>query len=125
MPEPTSPPSPDPATPPEGGGGEGTPTVAELAQRVNSMDSKLDTLISSLHGKAADHTEARLDRNSSIADQVQAELAKAREHEAKEKAARDAKADSDDLKARVAALAEKSPAAPVRRVTRLMFGDPT
>jgi hypothetical protein len=107
--------------------GDTGPTTAELAKRQDTLDSKLDTILAKLtpptsHAQAQQRTEDRLSEGQSVAEQVQAELAKAEKDRtaAEEKAKRDK--DHEDVKAKVAALSEAKPVEPLRRVTRFMFG---
>src|SRR5215469_17266384 len=75
--------------------------IDQLAGRVDSLTSKVDQILSVL-GKftggppvsretAGQQTEDRLDRPSSVAEQVRAELAKAEQAQASERAAADDK----------------------------------
>ncbi len=68
------------------------------------------------HAQAQQHTEQRLDRGSSLAEQVKAELAAAREDEAREQADNAAKeterSEREEIRAAAAALREKPPAPP-------------
>jgi hypothetical protein len=106
--------------------GTDEPTVAELADRQAATDSKVDELLGivknaigtggTAHADAQKITESRLDQDSSVAAQVQAEL------DRRDQAARDAEKDTDlaTLKTTVAELREQPPAAPVRRIEKIM-----
>ena len=100
-------------------------------ERIERVEDKLDGLIAAVnkllpgsHAEAEEHTEERLDRPSSVEEQVRAELAR-RDREAAAKAAADAeKADHESVKERLARLEEKPPAAPRLRRTHLLgWGD--
>jgi cell division septation protein DedD len=101
------------------------PTVAELAERQDRTEGKLDQILEALKGTAGalhkpaqQATEARLDAPGNVAAEVQAEL------DRRDKATRaaDTEAKVGTLSETVAKLAEKTPEAPVRRVTRWMYG---
>lgn len=100
-------------------------SLDDLARRQERTESKLDQLLgmfssdSKLHKAAEEHTERRLDRGSSIQEAVQAELARAREREAAEKAQQTEK---ETLAQRLARLEEKPPAPPQPRREAIMWG---
>jgi len=107
--------------------GESAPSNAELAGRVDQLDSKLDRIIDlfgqrkdSVHEHAEQHTQERLDRPSTVAEEIRTQLAEAR---AKDQAAADKAAAEGRLgavEANVAELREKKPEAPLRRVEKIM-----
>src|ERR1700733_106818 len=105
---------------PEGGGLEDRVESLETGQK--SIIGKLDELIGGVHAKAAEHTETRLGRPTSVEDQVRAELERA---DAKRKADAEPaadKADRESIKERLAKLAEVPPVAPQPRRQRFMWG---
>lgn len=103
------------------------PSNAELASRVDGLDSKLDRLIDMFgakrdeaHGVAQQHTEERLDRPSTVAEEIRAQFAALR---ASDEAAAAANADADWRKGvteTLAGLTEQQPEPPQRRVEKLM-----
>lgn len=95
---------------------------------IERLTHAVERLIPGSHADAQQHTETRLDRASTVEDQVRAELARARQEEADADAAQQAdaagKADADSVKERLARLEEKPPAPPrLRRVKLLGWGD--
>jgi len=68
------------------------------------------------HAQAQQHTEEHLDRGSSVAEQVKAELARAKEDEARAaadaEAAESERSEREELRALAARLKEKPPAPP-------------
>src|SRR5215472_91191 len=105
----------------------GAPTNAELDQRINSLDSKIDTILDKLggardsaHEHAAEHTAERLDRPTSIADEIRQQLAAQRakdETDAAGKADQEWKQGVNDT---LAGLQEKIPEPPQRRIEKVM-----
>lgn len=91
-------------------------------ERLTRIENALAALVPGSHAQAQAHTERRLDRPSTVAEQVQAELAKAREKQQREEAEAARASELAGLKQTVAQLAEKPPEPPVRAVTRLMWG---
>jgi len=96
------------------------PSVAELAERQERTEGKLDQILDIVkgipgkaHPAAQDATEARLDAPGNVAAQVQAEL----DRRAK---AEDTAATVGSLKETVAKLTEVTPADPPRRIHRIM-----
>jgi multidrug resistance efflux pump len=111
----------DPAPAPEG---EPRHDHPELEGKLDQIMDKLGRLAPGSRGDAQQREEARLDRPSSIKEQVDAELKRAREEEAARAAAEQREAEHQSLAERVAKLSETPPAAPVRRATRLLgWGD--
>jgi hypothetical protein len=115
------------------------PEYDQTEQRLDSLErtqeqqnTKLDSLIDKIdrfiggkpvtHDRAQHDTEERLDRPSSVAEQVRAELAKAEQDRASQSAAEDEKAEREQMKADLAALREKPPAPPQPRRQRVMWG---
>lgn len=72
---------------------------------------------------AQQRTEERLDRPSSVEEQVRAELAKRDRQAAEQSAADEAKTERESIREQLAKLQEKPPAPPVSRATRLMWGE--
>lgn len=109
---------------------EDAPSIDELEQRVSGVESKLDLILDKLsgtrdqaHAAAEKHTEDRLDRSSSIAEQIRAQLA---ERQAAEADAAEKRGHADRLAAveeRLTGMAEKPPEDPLRPVTRFIWGN--
>ena len=108
---------------------EDAPSIDELEQRVSGVESKLDLILDKLggtrdqaHVAAQEHTEDRLDRPSSIAEQIRAQLEETRAREAAEADKRSSADRLASLEERLSGMAEKPPEDPLRPVTRLMWG---
>jgi hypothetical protein len=86
----------------------------------SSLETKVDTLLEKLHAGGAQATAAKLDAPQTVADQVQAEL------DRRDAAAKAAERDNEfaQVKEELAKLKETPPVEPLRRVTRIMFGNP-
>lgn len=103
------------------------PSTAELDAKVTGLESKVDLILDKLSGKtdqahdaAQQHTEDRLDRPSSIAQEIRDQLAAQRA--ADEKAAAE-KGQADRLAAveqKITGLAEQAPEPIVRKVENFM-----
>lgn len=91
-------------------------TLAAVAATVDKLTEKVDAVIGALHKDAGTTTDDKLSQPNSVAETVQAELA--RRDEATKKA--EAERDLGNIKETVAKLTEKVPEQPVRRVERLM-----
>jgi hypothetical protein len=102
--------------------------LEETQQQQGSALERIETALANLmpgsRAEARDQVEGRLDRPSSVQEQVRAELERARQ-EQERAAAEDAdKADRETVKQRLAKLEEMPPRQPVRRATRLLgWGD--
>ena len=109
--------APDPAADPAAGPAGG-PTLAGLDEKVDRLAGAVERLLGRAHEGSQDAVQARLDGPGSVADTVREELARA----AREKQAADLQAQVASTAQTVAQLAEQTPAPPLRRVTRVMFG---
>jgi hypothetical protein len=110
----------------------GNPSTEERLGRVESAVERIETAIGRLvpgsHAEAQQRTEQRLDRGSSLAEQVRAELARAKEEEtaaaATATAAETEQAERRQTAERLARLEERPPAPPRSRRTALLgWGD--
>lgn len=117
----------DDTTDPAGGEAGRIQSLDEMGRRLDAQESKLDTLIESVsklvpgsHAEAQQRTEDRLDRPSTVEEQVQAELARAREAQARADADQAAATERETMAQRLAKLEEKPPAEPARRATQLL-----
>jgi hypothetical protein len=106
-------------TPPEG---QAPPEQGQDALIDKIADKVISRLGGPSHAQAEQHTDQTLGRPQSVAEQVQAELAKvqAAEKTEQEKTARAAQ--DKELADRVKALEEKPPAAQHSRYRTIMFG---
>jgi CHASE3 domain sensor protein len=106
---------------------DGPAPDAALDQRVGAIETKLDMLLDVIgkqqdgaHGAAQDHMQDKLDRPTTVAEEIRAQL----DERDRKKAADDAEAARngrlEGLETKVRDLAETKPAAPVRRVEKLM-----
>lgn len=111
--------------------GTAEPTVAELATRQDRLEGKVDQVIGLLqggerkaHAAAAQHEEDKLDRPTDVADEVRRQIEE-RDRAAAAAAAADSAAAAQQtwrqgVDKSLAALAEKPPEAPVRRVEKFL-----
>lgn len=115
----------------QGAGGQAGPTVAEVADRQDKLEGKVDRILGLLeHGKdqahtaAAEHQRAKLDAPSDVADEVRRQLEERDQAQQAAAAADQAKTTEQTWRqgvdTKLAELTEKTPEAPVRRVERLL-----
>lgn len=99
-----------------------TDRVERLETGQSSIIAKLDELLASGHAKAEQRTEAKLDRPSTIEEQVRMELER-KDREAKAAADKDAeKTERETIAQRLAKLEEQPPRPPQPRRQRVMWG---
>lgn len=99
-------------------------------ERLDRLESKVDRLaglVSKLipdgsHADAQERTERRLDRPSTVEEQVRAELAKAKADQERAEQEQAASAERETVAQRLARLEEVKPEPPERRSTRVMWG---
>jgi hypothetical protein len=104
-------------------------TDPDLTGRVESLETgqgkilaKLDELLGGAHAKAEKHEERRLDRPSTVEEQVRAELDR-KDREAKSAAEKDAeKSERESMRETLAKLTEAAPVQPQPRRQRVMWG---
>ena len=103
------------------------PSNTELAGRIDGLESKLDVLIDKLSGKedqahaaAEKHTEERLDRPTTIAEQIREQLAEAKAAEAAEAEKRGHADRLAAVEQKLEGMAEKTPEAPQRRIEKIL-----
>ena len=99
-----------------------TDRVERLETGQQSIIDKLDELLKSGHAKAEKHEEDKLDRPTTIAEQVRAELARAEEEKAAEQKRVEKEAEQETLAQRLARLEESPPVQPQPRRQRIMWG---
>lgn len=97
-------------------------TEAEESQIIAIVERVVARIIPGSHAEAEARTERRLDRPSTVEEQVKAELAKARADQDRAAAAEAEKSERQTLREQVAKLAEVKPEPPERRSTRVMWG---
>lgn len=110
----TTPPTPPPAAP--------EPHAQEVDRRLSGIETTLSALTASLHGRAQEHTEHRLERPQAVADQVEAALRQAEESRQRAEADREAKSFRETITQQVKELREKAPGPPVRPIEGMMWG---
>ena len=106
----------------------GEPNTAERLTAVEHAVDRVEQLVSQLvptsHAAAQERTEQRLDRGSSVAEQVRSELSRAREDDAAAAAADSERDERRQVQTRLARLEERPPAPPRLARTRLLgWGD--
>ena len=99
-------------------------SIDSLADKVDRLAALVEKVIPGSHAQAQERVEQRLDRPTTVEEQVKAELDKAKREEAERQAAEAKDADDKQLRETVAKLAEKPPEPPVRRATRLLGWGP-
>jgi hypothetical protein len=106
---------------------ETAPTNTELAGRIDGINAKLDAVIDKLGGKegqardaAGQHTEERLDRPTTIADEIRQQLEHQRAADA-ETAEKRGQADRlAAIEAKVTGMTEQTPQPPERKIEKLL-----
>lgn len=101
----------------------GVATKEDVDRVENKLDALIDVvngLLPGTHGEAEQRTSERLDRPSSIEEQVKAELAKAEARRKQDEDAAAAKAEHESTRERLARLEELPPEPPARRATKLL-----
>lgn len=90
--------------------------------RIERMLEQLTGAAGKAHDAAEEHEEKHLDRPSSVAEMVKAELQKAEQEKAKADADAADKSERQSMKERLDKLMEAKPVAPQPRRQRLMWG---
>jgi len=120
------------ADPPSDPGSSGSSSTEDrlghLETAVERIEAAIGRLVPGSHAEAQQRTEQRLDRGSSVAEQVRAELARAKEEEtaaaATATAAETEQNERRQVAERLARLEEQPPAPPrSRRTVLLGWGD--
>lgn len=98
------------------------PTTAELAQRQDALDGKLDQILSVLGKQPAAKEPATEEKNppTSVAEEIRAQLDERDRKAAADKTAADADAWRKGVDEKLAGMGEKAPEPPVRRVEKFM-----
>jgi hypothetical protein len=99
-------------------------SIEALSERVDRLADAVARIVPGSRAEAQDRVEARLDRPSSVQEQVRAELERAEQERQRQAADEADKAERQTLRERLAKLEETPPRQPVRRATRLLgWGD--
>jgi hypothetical protein len=93
--------------------------LSRIEDRLDALAAAVARLVPGSHGEAERRTEERLDRPSTVEEQVRAGLAKEREEQARADQVRQA---NETVAQRLAKLEETKPEPPERRSTRVMWG---
>jgi hypothetical protein len=103
------------------------PTSTELATRIDGLESKLDLVISRLggakdqaHAAAEQHTEDRLDRPSTIAEEIRQQLDAQRAADADAAERRTSGERLAALEDRIKNMAEQTPQPPERKIEKIL-----
>jgi hypothetical protein len=106
---------------------ENGPTVAELAERQERTEGKLDQILAVLgktegnaQGAAAEHEADKLDAPTSVADEIRRQLEDRDKAEQAKKAAQEGDSWRKNVDTRLSELAEKKPETPARKIENLM-----
>lgn len=118
----TTPPAGDPAQPPATQDPPKEDRLGRLEDKVDKLADAVARIVPAGHADAQQRTEARLDRPSSVEEQVQAELKRARDDEARARETEAAKSEMTQVKEELAKLKEKPPAEPRSRAARMLTG---
>lgn len=87
-------------------------TQEQQGQTLERIEAALARIVPGSHAEAEQRTEHRLDRGSSLAEQVKAELAKAKQQEQDTADKESERSEREQIKADLAKLREKPPAPP-------------
>jgi hypothetical protein len=103
------------------------PTVAELAERQERTEGKLDQILEVLgktkdtaHDKAADHEAEKLNEPTSVADEIRRQLEERDQADQAKKAGEEQQSWRAGVDAKLGELAEKKPESPARKVEKIM-----
>ena len=101
-------------------GGNGGDRLDRVESKVDRLADLVAKILPGSHGEAEQRTEDRLDRPSTVAEQVRAELDRAAREQADADAASAEKSEREQVRAELAALREKPPQAPTPKRTRML-----
>ena len=103
--------------------------LEDRVERLESGQGRIERMLEQLvsnsgpaHDKAQAHEERHLDRPSTVAEMVAAELKKARDDEAKAAKEQGELSEREQIKAQLAKLSEQPPAQPQPRRQKIMWG---
>lgn len=94
-------------------------TQEQQGATLERIEQMLSKVIPGSHAEAQQRTEERLDRGSSLAEQVRAELDKAKADEAAAAEKNTERSEREEIKAQLAAMKEKPPAPPRNPLKKL------
>jgi len=92
------------------------------SDRIDRLERKLDELLAAEHPRAEAHTESHLDRPTTTAEMVRAELERARREEKAEAEQNADKSERQTIREQLAKMMEQKPKAPQPRRQRAMWG---
>jgi len=102
-------------------------SLEEQDQRISHLEQGIDRILEVLgkgegkaHEQAQQHTEDRLDRPSTIAEQIREQLAEAKAREAADAEKRGQAERLAAVEQKVTDMAEKTPEAPQRRIEKIL-----
>ena len=102
-------------------------SLEEQDQRISHLEQGIDRILEVLgkgegkaHQRAEEHTEDRLDRPSTIAEQIREQLAEAKAREAADAEKRGQAERLAAVEQKVTDMAEKTPEAPQRRIEKIL-----
>jgi len=102
-------------------------SLQEQDERISHLEQAIDRILEVLgkgegkaHQRAEEHTEDRLDRPSTIAEQIREQLAEAKAREAADAEKRGQAERLAAVEQRVTDMAEKTPEAPQRRIEKIL-----
>jgi len=96
--------------------------LTRIEDRLDKLAAAVARLVPGSHAEAQQRTEQRLDRPSTVEEQVAAELAKRDQKAAADRDRESARADSEDTKTRLAKLEEARPEPPITWAERVTWG---
>ena len=102
------------------GGGTQDDRISRVEHAIDRLADQVAKLVPTSHAQAQAHTERRLDRPSSVEEQVRSALAQARAAEQADAERAESRKHRDTVTAELAKLKEKPPAPAVRAVESLM-----
>jgi hypothetical protein len=109
---------------PADGGQDLDERVGAVERAVERVEQAIARLVPSSREDSRERVESRLDRPSTIEEQVRAELGRAQSEQAGREQAQADKDERESISQRVSKLEERPPAPPVRRSTKLLgWGD--
>lgn len=94
--------------------------ISRVESKIDQLASRLASLIPTSRAEAQEHTERRLERPTSVEEQVQAELSRAREKEARDRERAEGKQHREATEGRLKKLEERAPEPAPRGIEKVM-----